>query len=137
MLNRLEKKTPNQVDILVGQRIRIRRIWMEMAQQALGEAIGVTFQQVQKYEKGRNRIGAGRLQLIADTLGVPVSYFFGDAPKDGSASDESSGSGKNGVKSEVVEFLEFAATPHGLSLAFHPLSLRCHSMPRSASRSST
>ncbi|AFL55042.1 putative HTH-type transcriptional regulator y4aM (plasmid) [Sinorhizobium fredii USDA 257] len=64
------------MDIYVGRRIRQRRRWQNMPQAALGEAIGVTFQQVQKYEKGSNRVGAGRLQQISDALEVHPSYFF-------------------------------------------------------------
>ncbi|CAD7026027.1 XRE family transcriptional regulator [Pseudorhizobium halotolerans] len=71
-----ERKQPEAVDVHVGRRIRMRRVWMEMAQAILGEAIGATFQQVQKYEKGTNRVGASCLQQIADVLEVPVSYFF-------------------------------------------------------------
>ena len=64
------------VDTSVGNRVRFRRMAMNMSQSALGEAVGVTFQQVQKYEKGTNRIGAGRLSALATVLQVPVAYFF-------------------------------------------------------------
>ena len=64
-------------DVEVGQRIRARRMAKGMSQTELGEMLGVTFQQVQKYEKGVNRVGAGRLVRIAEALGVPVSFFFG------------------------------------------------------------
>ncbi len=64
---------PTLVDAEVGRRIRMRRVWMDKSQQALGEAIGVTFQQVQKYEKGTNRVGASRLQQIATALDVQPS----------------------------------------------------------------
>jgi transcriptional regulator with XRE-family HTH domain len=74
------KKTPNPVDRHVGARVRLRRIALGLSQEKLGEALGVTFQQVQKYEKGLNRIGAGRLQLASKVLGAPVSYFFEGAP---------------------------------------------------------
>ncbi|RWJ21148.1 MAG: helix-turn-helix domain-containing protein [Mesorhizobium sp.] len=89
-----ERKQPEPVDVHVGRRIRMRRVWMEMAQATLGEAIGVTFQQVQKYEKGTNRVGASRLQQIADVLDVPVSYFFEDMPGGATngAGDASAGS---------------------------------------------
>jgi transcriptional regulator with XRE-family HTH domain len=91
MLSHLEGKRgkPNIVDVEVGRRIRMRRFWMEKSQQALGEAIGVTFQQVQKYEKGTNRVGASRLQQMATALEVQPSYFFEDMPKEDSASDQS------------------------------------------------
>jgi transcriptional regulator with XRE-family HTH domain len=75
------KKAPNPVDRHVGSRVRMRRILIGMSQERLGEALGLTFQQVQKYEKGTNRIGASRLQHIARHLGVPVEYFFEGAPQ--------------------------------------------------------
>ena len=77
------KKKPNPIDIHVGSRVRLRRTMMGQSQEKLGEALGITFQQVQKYEKGTNRIGASRLQRISEVLGVPVSFFFEDAPSTG------------------------------------------------------
>lgn len=76
----MTKKAPNPIDRHVGSRVRMRRMMVSMSQEKLGEALGITFQQVQKYEKGTNRIGASRMQHIATILGVPVSYFFEDAP---------------------------------------------------------
>ena len=73
-------KRPDPVDIEVGHRIRIERLARGLSQTALANQLGVTFQQVQKYEKGVNRVGAGRLAKIADTLGVPISFFFDGAP---------------------------------------------------------
>lgn len=72
----MAKKSPNPVDQHVGQRVRYQRNILGMSQDKLGEALGLTFQQVQKYEKGANRIGASRLWQISKTLGVPVSFFF-------------------------------------------------------------
>lgn len=72
----LPQKTPNPVDIHVGSRVRMRRMLVGMSQETLGEQLGLTFQQVQKYEKGSNRIGASRLYQIAQTLNVPVDYFY-------------------------------------------------------------
>ncbi len=69
-------RKPAPTDVFVGQRIRMRRNLLKMSQEKLGESIGVTFQQVQKYEKGTNRVGASRLQQIADVLGVSPSFFF-------------------------------------------------------------
>jgi transcriptional regulator with XRE-family HTH domain len=74
----LAKKQPSSVDAHVGSRVRLRRMLIGMSQEKLGELLGLTFQQVQKYEKGANRIGASRLYDIATILGVPVSYFFDD-----------------------------------------------------------
>jgi len=70
-------KKPDPVDVEVGQRIRVLRLQSGLSQTALAHQLGVTFQQVQKYEKGVNRIGAGRLTKIARVLGVPVDTFFG------------------------------------------------------------
>jgi transcriptional regulator with XRE-family HTH domain len=69
-------KTPTSTDVLVGSRVRFRRTEIGLTQQALAAKLDVTFQQVQKYEKGTNRIGAGRLQEVAKALGVPITYFF-------------------------------------------------------------
>ena len=74
------KKAPNPIDRHVGSRVRMRRMMLSMSQERLGDALGLTFQQVQKYEKGTNRIGASRLQQISQTLQVPVSFFFEGAP---------------------------------------------------------
>src|SRR2546423_13379469 len=74
------KKIPNPIDKHVGSRVRMRRVLIGMSQEKLGEALGLTFQQVQKYEKGTNRIGASRLQQISIILGVPVSFFFDGSP---------------------------------------------------------
>ena len=74
------KKSPNPIDKHVGSRVRMRRMMLSMSQEKLGDALGVTFQQVQKYEKGANRIGASRLHHIARILQVPVAFFFEGAP---------------------------------------------------------
>jgi transcriptional regulator with XRE-family HTH domain len=76
----VEMKKPNPIDIHVGSRVRLRRTMLGMSQEKLGESLGITFQQIQKYEKGANRIGASRLQEIANVLNTPVSFFFDDAP---------------------------------------------------------
>jgi transcriptional regulator with XRE-family HTH domain len=73
-------KPPHPVDVYVGGRVRMRRIEVDMAQQVLGQHIDLTFQQIQKYEKGTNRIGASRLQQIGRVLEVPVAFFFEGAP---------------------------------------------------------
>ena len=67
---------PNPIDKHVGARVRLRRQLLNMSQEKLGEELGVTFQQIQKYERGANRIGAGRLWMLAHTLDVPVSFFY-------------------------------------------------------------
>jgi transcriptional regulator with XRE-family HTH domain len=76
----MAKKAPNPVDRHVGGRLRMRRMMLAMSQEKLGESLDLTFQQVQKYEKGTNRIGASRLQQISEILQVPVSFFFEGAP---------------------------------------------------------
>src|SRR5690348_16538935 len=69
---------PNPIDVHVGSRIRLRRNMLALSQEKLGEAIGLTFQQVQKYERGANRVGASRLHELSRVLDVPVSFFFDD-----------------------------------------------------------
>src|SRR3954452_1664995 len=71
-------ETPNPIDVLVGTRLRLRRNMLGLSQQRLGEAVGLTFQQVQKYERGANRIGASRLHELSQVLDIPVSFFFDD-----------------------------------------------------------
>lgn len=80
-------KSTTEVDKQVGARIRARRQAINMSQTALGEAVGITFQQVQKYENGKNRVGSSRLAQIANTLDVPVSYLFDGLDGSGEASD--------------------------------------------------
>lgn len=70
------KKSPNPVDVHVGSRVRLRRMLVGLSQEKLGDSMGLTFQQIQKYEKGANRIGASRLYKLSQVLDVPVGYFF-------------------------------------------------------------
>ena len=100
------KKRPNPIDVHVGSRIRLRRNMMGISQEKLGENLGITFQQIQKYEKGSNRVGASRLQAIASILGVPVSFFFEDAPA--SETSARSGFAEDSQTSYVVDFLSSA-----------------------------
>jgi transcriptional regulator with XRE-family HTH domain len=104
------KKSPNPIDVHVGSRVRLRRMMLGMSQEKLGEALGITFQQIQKYEKGTNRVGASRLQHIATVLKVPVSFFFEDAP---GTPDEALGFAEHQPHSYVVDFL---SSSEGLSL---------------------
>jgi transcriptional regulator with XRE-family HTH domain len=106
------KKTPNPVDRHVGSRVRMRRVLVGLSQERLGESLGLTFQQVQKYEKGTNRIGASRLQQISRILGVPVEYFFEGAPQTIERS-LASGFEDNGDTAYVADFL---ATNEGIQL---------------------
>ncbi len=85
---------PHPVDIHVGRRVRMRRTLLGMSQTTLGEAIGLTFQQMQKYEKGTNRISASRLFDLSRVLDVPLEYFFDDMPTAVAASSPTQGGGK-------------------------------------------
>ena len=76
----MPKGSLNPIDKHVGSRVRMRRLMLDMSQTNLADALGLTFQQVQKYEKGTNRIGASRLQQISQILQVPVPFFFEGAP---------------------------------------------------------
>src|ERR1051325_9254823 len=75
---RPKMEIPNPIDVRVGARLRLRRNMLGLSQEKLGEAIGLTFQQVQKYERGANRIGASRLHELSRVLDVPISFFFDD-----------------------------------------------------------
>jgi len=108
----LAKKAPNPTDKHVGSRVRMRRMMLAMSQEKLGDALGLTFQQVQKYEKGTNRIGASRLQQISHILQVPVSFFFEGAPAAQTAF-KSDGMGEAPSPAYVSDFL---ATSDGLAL---------------------
>ena len=105
------KKKPNPIDIHVGSRIWLRRTMLSMSQEKLGEALGITFQQIQKYEKGTNRVGASRLQNISAVLNVPVSFFFEDAP--GEQVSEQVGLSEASSSNYVVDFL---SSSEGLQL---------------------
>lgn len=103
MVDKENKKRPNPTDIHVGSRIRLRRNMLGISQERLGESLGITFQQIQKYEKGTNRVGASRLQAIASILGVPVAFFFEDAP--GQDAGEPRGLAEDTSTTYVVDFL--------------------------------
>lgn len=110
----VEKKKPNPIDIHVGSRVRLRRTMQSMSQEKLGDSLGITFQQVQKYEKGANRIGASRLQNIASVLNTPVAFFFEDAPV---TSGIASGMDESSSANYVVDFLSSTEGLH-LNRAF-------------------
>jgi transcriptional regulator with XRE-family HTH domain len=107
----MTKKAPNPIDKHVGSRVRMRRMMLGMSQEKLGDALALTFQQVQKYEKGTNRIGASRLQQISQILQVPVAFFFEGAPHLEGATSES---GEGAPSPTYVS--DFLATSDGLSL---------------------
>ncbi len=103
-------KLPNPVDRHVSSRVRMRRIMLGMSQEKLGEGLGLTFQQIQKYEKGTNRIGASRIQQISEILQVPVSFLFEGSPGSSAAADRFGGAPSPAY---VADFL---ATADGLAL---------------------
>jgi transcriptional regulator with XRE-family HTH domain len=105
-------KNPNPVDAHVGGRVRLRRMLLGMSQERLGDSMGLTFQQVQKYEKGVNRIGASRLFQISKILDVPVQFFFEEAPHVGDARP-ARGMAEADSESFILEFLN---TREGLEL---------------------
>jgi transcriptional regulator with XRE-family HTH domain len=78
---------PNPIDVHVGRRLRLRRTLLGMSQERLGQLLGLTFQQIQKYERGVNRIGSSRLYELGQILDVPISFFFDDMAQDGRAPD--------------------------------------------------
>src|SRR6476646_4687817 len=109
-VTQMSTKAPNPVDKYVGSRVRMRRIMLGMSQEKLGEALGLTFQQIQKYEKGTNRVGASRIQQISEILQVPVSFLFEGGPS-GTTSAESF---REGTSPAYVS--DFLATSEGLAL---------------------
>jgi transcriptional regulator with XRE-family HTH domain len=108
----MAKRKPSAIDRQIGARVRMRRLMLDVSQQQLAARLGVSFQQVQKYERGVNRIGAGRLQKIAEILQVPVSSFFEDFAKPGK---------KAALPSHIPDFL---ASADGLALAEAFVSIR-------------
>jgi transcriptional regulator with XRE-family HTH domain len=106
----MAKKAPNPIDKHVGSRVRMRRMMLGMSQEKLGDSLGLTFQQVQKYEKGTNRIGASRLQQISHILQVPVAFFFEGAP------DLPGEAPQMGEAPSPAYVSDFLATSDGLAL---------------------
>jgi len=108
-------KKANPIDAQVGNRVRIRRMLIGMSQEKLGDLLGLTFQQVQKYEKGVNRIGAGRLFEIARILGVPIDFFY-----DGVASSADT------LASAAPPVMEFVSSGEGLQLSLAFMKIKAH-----------
>ena len=98
-------RRPNPIDVHVGSRVRFRRMLLGMSQEKLGEKLGLTFQQIQKYEKGINRIGASRLFDLAQVLGVPVQFFYEEAPAGDSSQLMPAGFAEKPAENSIVEFL--------------------------------
>src|SRR5574341_737753 len=106
----MTKKAPNPIDRHVGSRVRMRRMMLGMSQEKLGDALGLTFQQIQKYEKGTNRVGASRIQQIAEILQVPVSFLFEGGPSGPAGAD------RFGEGTSPAHVSDFLATFEGLAL---------------------
>ena len=101
-------KRPNATDVHVGDKVRMRRKMLGLSQGKLGERLGITFQQIQKYEKGTNRVGASRLQAMAQELDVPITYFFPDPAA-------AQGTGPQQAGEDYI--LDFMSSSEGLELS--------------------
>jgi len=104
---------PHPVDVHVGARVRLRRMMLDISQETLGKALGLTFQQVQKYEKGANRIGASRLMELAELLEVPVQFFYDDF---GGAIGAAPGLAES---DPGEDFMALVSSPEGVQLCRH------------------
>ena len=116
------KKNPNPIDVHVGSRVRMRRMLAGLSQEKLGERLGLTFQQVQKYEKGSNRISASRLFQMGQILGVPVQFFFEELPEHAKHTlDAAPGFAESDQETLIMDFLN---SSEGLQLnkAFSEIS---------------
>ncbi len=106
-------RRPNPIDVHVGSRVRLQRMLLGVSQERLGERLGLTFQQIQKYEKGVNRIGASRLFDLAQVLGVPIQFFYDDAPAVQSHALTVPGMAERSADGYIFDFLN---TREGLEL---------------------
>jgi transcriptional regulator with XRE-family HTH domain len=118
----IKKRKPNPTDRHVGTRVRLRRLMLDMTQTGLAEGLGLTFQQVQKYEKGANRIGASRLQHIAEILQVPISFFFDGAVAAGEFKT---------VEPKSLFVSDFLASSEGVALVRAYMSIKDAKLRRS------
>ncbi|MEM9124068.1 MAG: helix-turn-helix transcriptional regulator [Pseudomonadota bacterium] len=110
----VKRKAPNPVDVHVGSRVRLRRIHVGMSQERLGELVGLTFQQIQKYENGANRIGASRLFEISQILDVPVGFFFEDLPGE---VEEAFHDTETDIDQDAADYvMDFVSSVEGLQL---------------------
>ncbi|HEY3779352.1 MAG TPA: helix-turn-helix transcriptional regulator [Rhizomicrobium sp.] len=119
MSQAVPKKQANPIDAQVGNRVRLRRMLVGMSQEKLGELLGLTFQQVQKYEKGVNRIGAGRLYQVASILGVPIGYFYEDV-----LSGQETDGAVPANDHAAPPVMEFLSSGEGLQLALAFMRIR-------------
>lgn len=112
-------KAADDIDAHVGNRVRMRRMTLSISQEQLGEALGLTFQQIQKYEKGQNRIGAGRLFKISQILSVPVEFFYDGLPAAGASKEDEE------AARHSAEVQRFLASPEGHALSAAFLKISC------------
>jgi transcriptional regulator with XRE-family HTH domain len=103
-------KAPDPMDVHVGKRLRMRRLMLDMSQEQLGEALNLTFQQIQKYEKGANRVGASRLRELSSALQVPIEFFFEGGPRTTSSAVTPSSA------APIAGVWDFLASSEGLAL---------------------
>jgi transcriptional regulator with XRE-family HTH domain len=108
------KKNPNPIDVHVGSRVRMRRMLVGLSQEKLGDRLGLTFQQVQKYEKGSNRVSASRLYQMAQILSVPVQFFFDDLPETAKGTFASSPGFSEAAQETLI--MDFINSSEGLQL---------------------
>jgi transcriptional regulator with XRE-family HTH domain len=123
----MAKKAPNPIDIYVGSRVRMRRMMLGMSQEKLGNSLNLTFQQVQKYEKGTNRIGASRLRQIGQALQVAESFFFEGAPMPPNGRS----AGVAAVAQSPAYVSDFLATSDGLALIKSFMRIKSSKLRRS------
>lgn len=115
-----DEKKPHPIDVHVGGRVRLRRTMLGMSQDRLADSLGLTFQQVQKYEKGVNRIGASRVFEISRVLGVPIQFFFDDYDF---VTGRSYGFAENGAD-DGASMMELLNSPEGVQLCKHFASIK-------------
>jgi len=115
--------TPNPIDLYAGSKVRLQRHARQMSQSDLANALGITFQQIQKYEKGMTRISASRLQAISRTLGVPISYFFSD--------DSAEPMKDDGVRLPDADIAQFLSSADGVKLNQAFVAIRDEKVRRS------
>lgn len=109
-------ESPDPIDVHVGKRVRLRRNLLGMSQEKLAKEVGLTFQQIQKYEKGANRIGASRLYQFSRILNVPVSFFFEDVPPEVSDNYKTTGTGMSDVPQAAFQTANRLAEKETLDL---------------------
>ena len=123
MEKKLGPRSPNPVDVHVGARVRLRRKILRLSQEKLGEELGVTFQQVQKYERGSNRVGASRLWKLSQVLDVPVNFFYDGLSTEYGGQNESAALLSEGPGQAPIVY-DFINSTDGVSLAKAVLKIK-------------